>query len=196
MKNPTIGDALKYPFAKFKRLFYWLWLFIPIFGWLAFSGYVLRIIQEVIKGKHRQVPKFGQFWPNCKLGLLAWIISIVIAVVMLFVGLLQLVLGLWGTVIYYISVIYISLISPIMIVQLAETEDLAKGFNFIRAHKVVFGNFWPYIIMLLKQLVVTIVLLLASIPIITLVFTFPAMSYSKQYLYSRFYANVKKRPKY
>jgi hypothetical protein len=196
MKTPTIGDALKYPFARFKRLFYWLWLLIPIIGWLAFSGYILRIIQDVIKGKHRQVPKFGKFWPNCKLGLLAWIVSIVIAVVMMLIGLLQLVLGLWGMVIYYISVIYISLISPIMIVQLAETENLSKAFNFIRAHKIVFGNFRPYIIMLLKQLVVGIVLLLASIPIITLIFTLPAMSYSKQYLYARFYENVKKKPKY
>ncbi len=196
MKTPTIGDALKYPFARFKRLFYWLWLFIPILGWLAFSGYVLRIIQDVIKGKHRQVPKFGQFWPNCKLGLLAWIISLVLVVIMMAVGSLQLFMGLWGMVIYYVVVIYISLISPIMIVQLAETEDLAKGFNFVRAHKIVFKNFWPYIIMLLKQLVVTIVLLLASIPIITLIFTVPAMSYSKQYLFARFYINVKKKPRY
>jgi hypothetical protein len=191
MKNPTIGDALKYPFARFKRLFYILWLLIPILGWLAFSGYVLRIIQDILKGKQRQVPQFGKFWPNFKLGFLALVVSLVIAAVMMLVGLLQLVLGPWGTVIYYIVVIYVSLVSPIMIVQLAETENLSKALNVVRAHKIVFGNFWPYIIMILKQIVVAIVFLLASIPIITLIFTLPASSYAKQYLYARFYTSVK-----
>ncbi len=192
----TIREALKYPFAKFKRLFYWLWLLIPIIGWLAFSGYILRIIQNIIKGKYKAAPKFGKFWPNCRIGLYAWILGIVISVaVMVFAG-LRMVGGIPGIIVYYIVVIYVSLISPIMMIQLAETESLTKAFNVVRAHKIVFGNFSKYIVVILQQIAVGIVLLVASIPIITLIFTLPAMSYSKNYLYARFYRDVKKKPKY
>ncbi|MBW2969241.1 hypothetical protein KY314_03935, partial [Candidatus Woesearchaeota archaeon] len=85
---------------------------------------------------------------------------------------------------------------PIMFIQLAEKESLTHAFNVVRAHKIVFNNFKDYIIVVLQQLAVTIVLLIASIPIITLIFTLPAMSYAKNYLYARFYRDVKKKPKY
>ncbi|MBD3361998.1 DUF4013 domain-containing protein [Candidatus Woesearchaeota archaeon] len=192
----TINEALKYPFVRFGRLFYWLWMLIPVLGWLAFSGYVLRIVQNVIKGKYKESPKFGRFWSNCELGLYAWILGILVGFVSMAAASLQVLLGLWGIVIYYVVLIYISLISPILMIQLAETENLKNAFNFVRAHKIVFGNFVPYIIILLKQVVVTLVLLLASLPVVTIIFTFPAMSYSKQYLYARFYRDVKKKPKY
>lgn len=192
----TIKSALKYPFAKFGRLFYWLWVFLPIIGWLAIAGYSLRIIKEILKGKHTEVPKFGPFWGNCRLGLYAFVLGIAIGIVTMLSSFLQLPMGLAGAVIYYAVAIYISLISPIMMIQLAETENLAKAFDVVRAHKIVFKNFRKYIVVVLQQLVVAVVFLLASIPIITLVITIPAMSYSKQYLYTRFYADLKKKPKY
>ncbi|MBW2969286.1 DUF4013 domain-containing protein [Candidatus Woesearchaeota archaeon] len=191
----TIEQALKFPFARIKRLFYWLWILIPIFGWFAFSGYIMRIIQSVIKGKYKQAPKFGKFWPNFILGIYVFILSAVIGIVIMPVSFLQFA-GPFGFIAYYAVIIYISFIAPIMFIQLAEKESLTHAFNVVRAHKIVFGNFKEYIIVVLQQLAVAIVLLIASIPIITLIFTLPAMSYSKNYLYARFYRNVKKKPKY
>ncbi|MBN1644522.1 DUF4013 domain-containing protein [Candidatus Woesearchaeota archaeon] len=192
----TIGEALKFPFARFKRLFYWLWVLIPIIGLLAFSGYILRIIQAIIKGNYKEVPKFGRFWPNCVLGLYSWILGLVIGFVVSIFSILQIFGGIAGAIAYVAVTIYAALVGPIMVVQLAETEDLSKAFNVVRAHKIVFNNFSKYIIVVLQQIAVSIVLLIASIPIITLIITIPAMSYAKQYLYAGFYRDVKKKPKY
>jgi hypothetical protein len=192
----TIDKALRYPFAKVGRLFYWLWLLVPVCGWLAYAGYILRIIQRVIKGNYKQVPKFGKFWPNFMLGLYAFVLILIITAIMIPFGLLRVFIGIPGIILYWVVSIYVGLISPILLIQLAETENLGKGLNFIRAHKIVFGNFREYIMILLKQLVVVFVYLLASLPIVTIIFTFPAMSYAKNYLYARFYRDVKKKPKY
>jgi len=192
----TIKSALKYPFAKFGRLFYWLWIFLPVIGWLALAGYGLRVIQAILKGNVKEVPKFGPFWGNCRFGLYAVVVGLAIGCATSVFAFLQMPMGIAGSVIYYAVTIYIGLISPIMIIQLAETESISKAFDVVRAHKIVFKNFRKYIIVLLQQFVVSLVLLLASIPIITLVFTLPAMNYSKQYLYARFYADLKNKPKY
>lgn len=192
----TIKSALKYPFAKFGRLFYWLWLLVPIIGWLAFSGYILRIVQNVISGKYKEAPKFGPFWDNCVLGLYSLVLGLVLGGITGVFSFLQLPMGMAGTIVYCAVAVYVALVGPIMVIQLAETESLSKAFDVVRAHKIVFKNFRKYIIVVLQQLAVSIILLLASIPIITLVFTLPAMSYSKQYLYARFYADLKNKPKY
>lgn len=192
----TIKSALKYPFAKFGRLFYWLWIFLPIIGWLALAGYNLRIIKDILKGNHKEVPKFGPFWDNCRLGLYAFVVGIAVGLVTAGFSFLQMPMGIAGSVIYFAVAIYVGLISPIMVIQLAETESISKAFDVVRAHKIVFKNFRKYIIVMLQQFVVSLVLLLASIPVITLIFTLPAISYSKQYLYSRFYAELKSKPKY
>ncbi len=192
----TIKSALKYPFAKWGRLFYWLWMLIPIIGWLAFSGYGIRVIQSILKGNVKEVPKFGPFWENCRLGLYAFVVGIAIGLVTSVFSFLQMPMGIAGSVIYFAVAIYIGLVSPIMIIQLAETENLSKAFDVVRAHRIVFKNFRKYIIVVLQQFVVVLVFLLASIPIITLIFTIPALNYSKHYLYTRFYADLKTKPKY
>jgi len=58
-------EALKYPFARFGRLFYWLWLLVPVFGWFAYGGYLLNLLELLIKKKAlKEVPAFGSFWKN------------------------------------------------------------------------------------------------------------------------------------
>jgi len=194
--SATIGEALRFPFKRVKRLFYWLWVLIPVIGWLAFSGYIVRIIQFIIKGKYKEAPKFGKFWHNFVLGAYAWAVGIVIGVVITPFTYLRMTNSVFGIIAYYAVTIYVALVGPIMVVQLAETESLARAFNVVRAHRIVFGNFSKYIVVVLQQIVVSLVLLIASIPIITIIFTFPAMSYSKYYLYARFYRDLKKKPKY
>jgi len=194
--DATIGEALKYPFAKFGRLFYWLWVLIPIIGWLAFSGYTIRIVQSIISGKYKEVPKFGNFWSNCGIGVYAWILGFVLGGITVVFSFLQRPMGIVGSIMYIVVAIYVALVGPIMVIQLAETESLSKALDVVRAHKIVFKNFRKYIIVVLQQLAVSIVLLIASIPIITLIVTIPAMGYSKQYLYARFYRDLKTKPKY
>jgi hypothetical protein len=192
----TISDAIRYPFVRFRRLFYWLWILIPVLGWLAFSGYCIRIMQFVLKGQYREAPKFGPFWHNCLLGLYSWAVGIAVSAVIAPFAFWNITGSVIGIIMYYALAVYIGLVTPIMMIQLAETEKLARAFDIVRAHKIVFNNFRKYIIVVLQQFVVGIVFLLASIPLITLVVTIPAMSYSKQYLYTRFYRDLKHKPKY
>ena len=54
MKNElSFGDAFKYPFNKWTRMFNILWFLLPIFGWLALGGYGIRIMQEFVKGNYK-----------------------------------------------------------------------------------------------------------------------------------------------
>jgi hypothetical protein len=61
------SDAFKYPFNKASRMWNILWMFLPIFGWLALGGYSIRIIQEFSKGKFKNLPAMT-FGPDMKLG--------------------------------------------------------------------------------------------------------------------------------
>ena len=56
-KEKTITDSLemglKYPWQKPSRLWYALWLLLPIFGWLALVGYSKTIVKHLVSGKRK-----------------------------------------------------------------------------------------------------------------------------------------------
>lgn len=230
----TIGDALKYPFAKFGRLFYWLWVLIPallllisivssviislvynitvaiplivigviafslfILGRIVFTGYIIRVNQQILKGKYKEVPAWGKFKDNLIMGLYMLLVSIVVSIVIIPISMIFSFLGLFGEILLFILSVYIALfVTPLMQIQLAETEKLGKALNIIRIHKIIFKNLEEYLLVTLQVILIGIILAIASIFVITVIITIPMMIYSTQYLYARFYADLKKKPKY
>ena len=57
MKKLDFGTAFKYPFNRAKRMWYILWLLVPIIGWFALGGYSIRLVKEFTKGKYKHLPE-------------------------------------------------------------------------------------------------------------------------------------------
>jgi len=79
------------------------------------------------------------------------------------------------------------LIVPVLAINYAVKRRFGAFFEIGLATKMVFGNFGAYIVMILKTIVVGLFWLLCSIPIITLIWTLPAMQFSSGFLLAQFY---------
>ena len=182
-KVVSITDAVKYPFDNFKRLFNFYYVLIPILGLIALLGYCVKTIQSIMKRMDEELPEFGSFADNLRLGFPLAIILLIIAFVLFFLYFVP-TIGL-------IVIIYLCFISPILFMQYAQKGTIASGFDIIEATHMMATNFVDYIIMYFKVLVVSVIFLIASIPIVTLVVTIPAISFSKVLLMTDFYRKAR-----
>jgi len=194
----TIGEALGYPFGRWRGLLYWMCIIIPIAGLLAWYGYGLRVMKSVMDGDDDEVPEFGSLWDNIVLGFYSMCIGSVTGGIM---GSFNIILAnsdleIPLIVMYCLSVIYLLLLTPIMTLQLAETGSLAKALNIVRANKILFGNFGKYLVVVLKVIVVYVIWIMASIPLLSLPITLPAMVYSTSFLWGQFYYDIDDKPDY
>src|SRR3989344_3909252 len=158
-KVVSITDAVKYPFDNFKRLFNFYYVLIPILGLIALLGYCVKTIQSIMKRMDEELPEFGSFADNLRLGFPLAIIFVIIA--------------------------------PILIMQHAQKGTIASGLDIIEATHMAATNFVDYIITYLKVLIVSVIFLIASIPIVTLIVTVPASSFSKLLLFTDFYRRAR-----
>lgn len=179
----SITDAIKYPWNKMQRAF-WFWLIIiPIFGWLPLYGYILDVIENIVKGNDSALPKFGKYWPSFMQGLYYIIFSIILGVVLMIVMKIPLV--------GWIAYIYVVLITPMLVANYAVKRNFGAFFDIGLATKVVFGHIIEYIVLILKTIVVMLFWMICSIPIITLIWTIPAMQFSSQFLLAQFFRKYK-----
>jgi len=238
-----IKKAIKYPFKKWKRLFYWylsiigfvgiaiivfsmfgfeiLWAeeplifemlyemtmtinpvaialgsimaIIGLFTALAFLGYELDFMGGILKGKDKQLPKFGKFWNLFKRGFFVACFVVIISIISGLVEQLQYIeIEAIGIILYVVGSIVISVFTPILLMQYVEKEKFSNFFKFGRAWKILKNNFRSFIAMILRVIGATLFLLICSIPIITLVVTLPAMQFSSRYLVAQWYRKAKK----
>lgn len=177
--NDSIKDAIKFPWTKMQRAF-WFWLIIiPIFGWFPLYGYMLDMMRNVVKGSDKELPKFSKYWDLFGQGFFYFIFAIIVGIV----AQIAMRIPLVGWIIY----LYVMLITPILAVNYAVKKRFGAFFDIGLATKIVFGHFGAYIILILKTIVVGLFWLLCSIPIITLIWTLPAMQFSSGFLIAQFY---------
>lgn len=182
--NDSIKDAIRYPWTKMKRAF-WFWLIlIPIFGWLPLYGYMLDIFQNITGGKDKELPKFGKYWGLFVQGFYYLVFALIVGIVVQ----LALRIPVAGWILY----VYIMMITPMLLVNYAVKRRFGAFFDIGLATKLIFGNIIQYIILVLKIIVVTLFWLVCSIPIITLVWTMPAMQFSSGFLIAQFYRKYQK----
>lgn len=91
---------------------------------------------------------------------------------------------------FWILYIYYILIAPVLVLQFSEKNKVRDGMNVFRATKMVFTHLGAFLLTWLKMLVVTIIWLLASVPIITLLVTLPAMQFGQYRLFTDFYVEA------
>jgi len=155
-----------------------------IFPMIAFMGYELEYKGQILKGKDKQLPKFRNFKKLFKRG--AWVLLFSLLVGVISEVFLRIPVIGWA---FYILVI---LITPILLMQYVEKEKFENFLNVGRAWKIFTKNLGSYIAMLIRAIAVTLILLIASIPIITMIVTVPAAQFSSRYLLARWYREAKK----
>lgn len=173
-----IKEALAFPFKRFGRMFYYWWVLIPVLGWLVYYGYAIDFIRAVLAGEE-ELPAFNEFWRLFKTGFFLAVIILIISLAAVVLRVIPFV----GWILY----LYAILIMPILIVQFAASERFVDGLDFVRATKIIVNNLLDYVILILQIIVVTVVWLVASIPVITLIITLPATSFGVLYLITKFY---------
>jgi len=153
MKQLDFQTAFKYPFNDWQRMFYVLWAFLPIFGWLALFGYQVRIVKSWVKGDFKQLPEMT-FGSDMKLGFNMFIKIIPLMGAFWLVSLLLTVTtaGLGS-----FAVIFISLfVFPLLVINFLVKETIESSFE-LDVVKPVFKNFEDYVIVLLKTLGLAVV---------------------------------------
>lgn len=185
------GDTFSFPFRSWKRLL-WYWLnLIPFLGWILYAGYTADILKRIVDDDADALPPFGEFGATFIVGLQYFVIALLLTIVaeaFLFIPYIG-----W---VFWIALM---VLLPFLIAHFAVTRKLGNGFDVVFAFKTVFGNFLKYLWFTLVGIGVLLVLLLCSLPIITLIVTLPAMQVAGQYLYGRFYRETtgavpKKKP--
>ncbi|MEK6951256.1 MAG: hypothetical protein AABX13_06050 [Nanoarchaeota archaeon] len=178
----TIKQALKYPFINFARLWNYWWFLVPLWGWLVVNGYVVRIINEIRKGKSEELPAIRPFKGLFETGFF-------LGIALLVPGLTAFLLTfLWGWL--RILAVYLILITPVLVLQFTEKRRIRDGMNVLAATKLVFTHFGLFVLTWLKTAVVIIVWALASLPVITLLITLPAITFGKYRLFTDFYVQA------
>lgn len=176
----TITEALKYPFTNIKRLFNIWWVLIPIWGWFVMGGYGIRILTRLVKGDTKELPPIRPFKGLFKTGFLFAVAYLIVYIPSYF-------LFIFVPIVRWVIFVYFMLILPLLVFQFAEKQRIRDGINIIRATQIVFTHFGEYLLAYFKTLVVGIIFLFASIPIITLIVTYPAIMISQYYFFAEYY---------
>lgn len=132
----SVIDSLIYSWQK--KYWNWLWFLIPILGWFAFLGYLVKIVNSVMHNKETLMPKFGSFWNEFLMGveysiiLLVWLFVISLASMVPILGwLISLLLAIWAVGAF---------------LSFAERMKFDAGFNFVKAAVYSYGHFWQFLI--------------------------------------------------
>lgn len=178
----TLTEALKYPFANWKRLFNYFWILVPVWGWFVVYGYLIRILENLRRGRHRELPTIHPFKGLFSAGFFLCVSIFAYAIILFALSLIP-VLG-------WLIYIYVLLISPLLLLRYSETKKIKDIFDVVGASEVMFSHFKEYILAWLKTIAFIFILLVASLPLVTLIVTLPAVSLGQYYFFGEFYREV------
>lgn len=179
-KISSFGVGLKYPWIKGKKLWYSLWLLVPIFGWLALFGYAIKIARTIVKGEKGGLPEFGNVGSNFVLGLIYLIYLIPLFIVLLLINWIPVV---GGIIAFFVWIVFV----PYLVLNLFVKEKVEASFDVVKTWKVVMGNFEEYIIALLKTLGFALIYLILCLVLVGI----PCLMFGKGYYMAEFYSNHK-----
>lgn len=179
MESLEFGKAFKYPFNRLKGMLNVLWIFLPIFGWLALMGYTIRIINEFLEGKFEQLPTM-QFGSDMKFGFMMFLKALPFAIVYMVV------IGAVGIIsqnlLQIVNFLFSCFIIPLLSVNFMKKQTVEAYFEFgvLTAMK---DNLGDYIVMILKTYALTIIFGFLIIVLIG----FPAMMFTSSIFIADFY---------
>jgi len=152
----TIGEAIKYPWSGGGRYFYFFVWLIPIVGFIAYAGYLLRVIQSLLKGEEK-VPSWGSWGENLLNGLKVILVGFVWGMVMQIGTMILGVIPVIGVLLTVVFAVLAGLVIVVLMMQMAKDYDLGAGFKVDTAVRFVLSNVGGLLVALLKGFVVSIV---------------------------------------
>jgi len=172
-------EAFKYPFKEPKRLLYILWIFLPIIGWFALSGYFVRIVNEQIKGKYAGLPKL-YFMEDLKLGFMMFLKALPFALVYgIFIGAM---LYFNEELAYILNLLLSFFVLPLLALNFYKKQTIESYFE-LSILKHAFGNFGAYLLAIIKQYALFFVFLILCF----LLVGFPALYVTNSIFLANFY---------
>lgn len=179
MEKIDFITALKYPFNRPKRLLYALWMLVPIIGWLALFGYVVRIVNEFIEGKYEELPQL-HFTYDLKLGFSMFLKSLPFYIV--YAVLVAGIMVIDEDIANILSFLLGFFVLPILSVNFYRKQTVGSYFDFGKLGYVM-NNIGDYIITMLKQYATSIIFLVLSIVLIGI----PALYVTSMIFAANFY---------
>lgn len=184
----TIGEALKYPFNRFAGIWNIFWALIPIIGNFLVAGYFKRIVQHALKGRNKELPLFEDYNENLVDGFFLTLAT----TLLLFINFASAAMLIWIPILGWLAIPLLFMMVPLQLMQYMESGKFVDALNYQKTVKMVFTNFGDFLITALKNLVVICVWILASIPVVTMVVTLPAMKFGAFALIADFYKRNRK----
>lgn len=143
--------------------------FVPIFGQFALMGYMLTIIHNVRNGEPRPLPDWSEVVQYFVEGLKLWVVNLVyslpalvLACPLMLIGFLPMLAGDNDTVGVMTGILaiilclppilyglFLTLLSPALLIRLAETGDISACLRFKEVIRFAFANIGPIITTLL-----------------------------------------------
>lgn len=177
----SFPEAFKYPFKTPKRLLYALLLFVPIIGWFALFGYIVRLINEFIEGRYEGLIKLD-FMEDLKLGFMVFLKSLPFYIIYFIITSATIYVNeTFGNIVNLLLGFFVV---PILAVNFKRKQTVESFFEF-NILKNVTDNLGDYILAILKQWVLFFVFLVLSLVLIGI----PAMYFTGSIFIANFYGN-------
>jgi len=177
------NTAFKYSFNRPMGMFNILWMFVPIIGWFALGGYGVRITQEFLKGKFKELPEMN-FGEDLKLGWFMFLKAIPFFIAYIIASMILVGIEPNFT---FVTFLFNLLVFPILTINFIKKMTIESFFEF-KVAKAVFQNFEDYLMALLKSIGLGIIFLLMYIVLVGI----PAGQFTKNIFFADFYRrNVK-----
>ena len=177
----SFSDAFKYPFKTPTRLVYALLLLIPILGWLVLFGYVVRLVNEFIEGRFEGLIKL-EIVDDLKLGVITFLKALpfyIAYLIIIFIA--SYISSSLGSLVSFLLAFFVV---PILMVNFFRKQTIESFFEFDLLN-VVKDNLGDYIMIVLKQIALTIVFLILSFILIGI----PALYFTSSIFVANLYGN-------
>lgn len=181
IENISFSEAFKYPFKTPKRLLYALLLFVPVIGWFALSGYIVRLINEFIEGRYEGLVKLD-FMEDLKLGFMVFLKSLPFNIMYFILTSATIYVNeTFGNIVNLLLGFFVV---PILAINFKRKQTVESYFEF-NILKNVTDNLGDYIVAILKQWALFFVFLILYLVLIGI----PAMYFTSSIFIANFYGH-------
>jgi hypothetical protein len=176
------SKGLIYPWNKPIRLLNILWFLIPVIGWLALVGYGANIIRSIVRGNTKELPIFGNFWENFKVGIMLFLRLIPLTIVVMALNIVP-VIGQLA------SLLANLLLVPYLTMNVVMKRSLSASFEVQNAWSAVTKDFGGYVLTVLKSIAYLLIYGIASLVLVGI----PCLAFGGYIFYADWFSKRWKR---